>query len=413
MAATHGFSQISAQNSSQGSVTIKSLFDRLAQGTGPRALAAGRAYSCRCGRPVFFRNSICLACNTPLGYEANLRRVFPLTPGPEEDTWQLDDACAAPGTAGRTYRRCANLDSAAGCNWLVSEEEMTANPRHVCTACRLNRTIPDLSTPENGVLWGRLEGAKRRLVSLLLALDLPVASRVDQDPQHGLAFDFLHSPPGGPRTLTGHVNGVITVNIEEADHSTRERIRENMGEPYRTLLGHLRHEAGHYYWDRLIVGSAWLDPFRKLFGDERQDYMAALQSNYERGPAPGWEQRHVSAYASAHPWEDWAETWAHYLHMVDLLDTALSFGLDTRELELEIEPFSRDALFQPNDPGATRFLSFLNAWIELTAVLNELSRSMGNMDLYPFALPRPAVAKLHFIHLVIAQNAASGNQTRS
>jgi hypothetical protein len=248
-----------------------------------------------------------------------------------------------------------------------------------------------------------LEEAKRRLVSLLVALDLPVVSRVDQDTAHGLAFDFLQSPAVGPRVLTGYADGVITVNIEEADNPTRERIREQMHEPYRTLLGHLRHETGDYYWDRLIAGSSWLERFRELFGDERQDYGAALQRDYQQGPPLGWEQRHVSAYASAHPWEDWAETWAHYLHMVDILDTALSFGLHTDRLDLEIEPFSRDSLFEPNDPGGPQFLSFLNAWIELTAVLNEISRSMGQPDFYPFALPRPAVAKLHFTHLVIAQ----------
>jgi hypothetical protein len=286
---------------------------------------------------------------------------------------------------------------------LIAEREMAGNPRLLCIACRLNRTIPDLSSPENGMLWGRLEAAKRRLVSSLLALQLPVDSRVDQDPQRGLAFDFLRSLPGGPRVMTGHDGGIITINIEEADNAARERIREELHEPYRTLLGHLRHEVGHYYWDRLVAGSQWLEDFRKLFGDERQNYTAALQRNYQQGPAPGWNQQHVSAYASVHPWEDWAETWAHYLHMVDILDTSLSFGLDTRSLEMEIEPFGRDALFRPNDAGAKRFLSFLNAWIELTAVLNELSRSMGHPDLYPFALPHPAVAKLHFIHLVVVQ----------
>jgi hypothetical protein len=138
-----------------------------------------------------------------------------------------------------------------------------------------------------------------------------------------------------------------------------------------------------------------------VFGDEQQDYAAALQRNYQQGPPPGWEQQYVSSYASVHPWEDWAETWAHYLHMIDTLDTAFSFGLDTRKLDMEIEPFNRDALYQPNDPGAKRFLAFLNGWIGLTAVLNELARSMGQQDMYPFALPRPVVAKLHFIHLTV------------
>jgi hypothetical protein len=387
---------------------VKPPFAKLAVREMPKFVAADRTYSCRCGRPVFFRNSVCLACKATLGYEPHLGRVFPLASGSESGAWRLDGGDAAE----KQYWRCANLNSPAGCNWLLAEEESVGNPRMVCIACRLNRTIPDLSTPENGVLWGRIELAKRRLVALLLALDLPVASRVDQDTANGMAFDFLRSPATGPRTLTGHSDGIITVNIEEADNPTRERIREEMHEPYRTLLGHLRHEVGHYYWDRFIAGSNWLERFRGLFGDEQHDYTEALQHYYEQGPPPGWEQRHVSAYASVHPWEDWAETWAHYLHMVDTFDTALSFGLETGRLEFEIEPFGPETLFQPDDPDASRFLSFLNAWIELTAVLNEISRSMGHPDLYPFALPRCAVAKLHFVHLVIAQNANSQGSER-
>jgi hypothetical protein len=379
------------------SLPIQALFDKFAVGRKRKPILGGRSYFCRCGRPVFFRNSVCLACNTPLGYEPHLRGVFPIEQWPDSEAWHL----VAPGTPAGNYRRCANLDSPAGCNWLVSGLELDGNPRQLCIACRLNRTIPDLSIAENGVLWGRLEAAKRRLVSSLLALNLPVASRVDQDLERGLAFDFLRSPAEGPRVLTGHADGIITINIEEADDSMREKIREQLHEPYRTLLGHLRHEVGHYYWDRLIAGSNVLNDFRQLFGDEQQDYAAALQRNYQQGPTPNWEQHFVSAYASVHPWEDWAETWAHYLHMIDTLDTAFSFGLDARKLELEIEPFHRDALFKPNDPGAKRFLAFLNGWIELTAVLNELSRSMGQPDLYPFALPRPAVTKLQFIHLLV------------
>jgi len=377
------------------------LFDKFAAPRKRKPLAAGRAYFCRCGRSVFFRNSICLACQTPLGYEPHLRRVFPLTPSSDAEWWQI----AAESPNPQRYRRCANLDTPAACNWLLAEPELEGNSRQVCIACRLNRTIPDLTFPGNGVLWGRIEAAKRRLVSSLLALNLPVASRVDQDAGHGLAFDFLQTPASGPRVLTGHADGIITINIEEADDSAREKIREQLHEPYRTLLGHLRHEVGHYYWDRLIAGSNYLADFRQLFGDEQQDYASALERNYHQGPAPGWQQQFVSAYASAHPWEDWAETWAHYLHMIDTLDTAFSFGLDARKLEMEIDPFNRDALFRPNDQGSRQFLAFLNSWIELSAVLNELSRSMGQPDLYPFALPRPAVAKLHLIHLVIAARA--------
>ncbi len=357
---------------------------------------APRAYRCQCGRPVFFRNSRCLACGTALGYEPELARVLPLQPGPREGEWQLHGADAqAP-----RYRRCGNFDSPAGCNWLVPVDAQGQAPL-LCRGCRLNRTIPDLSVPENGVLWGRIEAAKRRLVSQLIALGLPVQSKVEEDPQHGLAFDFLRALPGAPVT-TGHADGVITLDIEEADDARREQLRTELHEPYRTLLGHLRHEVGHYYWDRLIRHSPRLEDFRRLFGDERQDYAAALKANYEQGPPADWARRFVTAYASCHPWEDWAETWAHYLHMVDTVDTALSFGIDADDVELSAEPWGPDALWRPDAPGAEAFLGFLNAWTELTAVLNEMSRSMGQPDFYPFVLPRPAVAKLQFIHLTVA-----------
>jgi hypothetical protein len=351
---------------------------------------APRAYRCQCGRPVFFGNSRCLGCGTALGYEPERARVLPLQPAAQQGQWQVHGA--APEAP--CYRRCANFDTPAGCNWLVAD----AQP--LCRACRLNRTIPDLSVPENGMLWARIEAAKRRLVSQLIALGLPVRSK-GEDPAQGLAFDFLRALPGAPVT-TGHAGGVITLDVEEADDARRERIRTQLHEPYRTLLGHLRHEVGHHYWDVLIGGTPRLDDFRRLFGDERQDYATALKANYEQGPPADWAQRFVTAYASCHPWEDWAETWAHYLHMVDTVDTALSFGIDADDVELSAEPWGPDALWQPDAAGAEAFLGFLNAWTELTAVLNEMSRSMGQPDFYPFVLPRPAVAKLQFIHLVVA-----------
>ncbi len=243
--------------------------------------------------------------------------------------------------------------------------------------------------------------AKRRLISSLLAFGLPVASRVSEDPEHGLAFDLLRAVPGGPPVITGHANGIITLNIEEAEDSTRERTREQMHEPYRTLLGHLRHETGHYYWDRLIAGSTWIEPFRALFGDETFDYTQALQKHYQQGPPANWQEHYVSAYASVHPWEDWAETWAHYLHLVDTLETASSFRLAIDSVELPFERFQADSLAQPEAPNAVEFLELLNAWGRMTVVLNELSRSMGLPDFYPFVLSRDAVAKLHFVHTVL------------
>ncbi len=355
-----------------------------------------RAYRCQCGRPVFFGNSQCLACGTPLGYEPDKARVLPLQQAEEPGQWQVF------GGAPRSthYRRCGNFDTAAGCNWLVRVPHHGEAPP-LCCACRLNRTIPDQGVADNQLLWSRIEAAKRRLVSQLIALGLPVHTRQGEDPQQGLAFDFLRPMPGQPPIVTGHADGVITLNIEEADDAHRERLRNALREPYRTLLGHLRHEVGHYYWDRLVRDTHWLGPFRELFGDERQDYAAALKANYDAGPPADWAQHFVTGYASSHPWEDWAETWAHYLHMVDTVDTALSFGIDADVVELATEHWGNDALWQPQAPDAEAFLGFLNAWTALTAVLNEMSRSMGQPDFYPFVLPRRAVAKLQFIHRVI------------
>jgi len=349
-----------------------------------------RTFTCRCGNHVFFRNTTCLKCQSPLGYLPAEAKLLPLDPGPEAGTWRAEGVATL-------QKCCGNRDTPAGCNWLVP----TDDPHTLCIACRLNRTIPNLEDPDNARYWSLIEGAKRRLVSELLALGLPVKSKVDEDQERGLMFDLLRSPAQGPRVMTGHAQGLITLNVEEADDSSRERIRLEMHEPYRTLLGHFRHEVGHYYWDRLVLDTPWLDRFRELFGDERADYAAALRVNYENGPPSDWRDRFISAYASTHPWEDWAETWAHYLHMIDSLGTALGFGLEAADLETTIEPFARDALYAPEDQGASRFLSLVNSWIELTMVLNELARSMGQHDFYPFVMSRPVVAKLQFVHLVV------------
>jgi hypothetical protein len=301
--------------------------------------------------------------------------------------------------------RCANFAAPAACNWLVplAPDGGVTGPL-LCCSCRLTRTVPDLADPMHGNWWARIEHAKRQLVSTLVTLGLPVQSRVAEDTERGLVFDLLRSPPGGPHVITGHADGVVTVDIEEADDATRERRRADLHEPYRTLLGHLRHEVGHYYWYRLIADSKWLEPFRALFGDERAEYAAALQRHYERGPPADWSQAHVSAYASAHPWEDWAETWAHYLHMIDALDTALSFGVGAQAIEATFEPFDERALSAPRAVGpaeADTFLVFVNAWVELATALNELSRSMGQPDFYPFVLSTAAVRKLHLVHRVV------------
>jgi len=367
---------------------LQSLDDRLERARADaraRVARLSRSYKCRCGVHVFFDNTLCLSCNSQLGFLFDEGRVAPLDPGPKPGTW------TTPGRP-EILKFCANRATPAG------------NPLEYCIACRLNRTVPDLEDADNRRYWAAIEGAKRRLVSQLVALGLPVRSKIYDDPEQGLMFDFLRSPPGGPQVMTGHAGGLIVLNVEEADDAKRERIRHAMREPYRTLLGHFRHEVGHYYWDRLVWDSKWLEPFRKLFGDERASYAEALKRNYEQGPPANWADAYISAYATMHPWEDWAETWAHYLHVVDSLSTAMGFGLDAEDIEGRITPFGLDALYAPDDPNATRFLKLLNGWLQMTMVLNELARSMGQPDFYPFVMSRPALAKLQFVQMLVFDN---------
>ena len=359
-----------------------------------------KVWSCRCGQSLFFRNSQCLACLAALGYQPEQSRLSSLQPGEAPNTWTLD----ADPQAG-LFRRCANLDTPAACNWLLPAD----GPDTLCIACRLSRTIPDLSIPENPERWRKVETAKRRLVEQLITLGLPVVPKTVDESQ-GLAFDFIGVDPDGTPPTTGHASGLITLDIKEADDAHREHVRQQLHEPYRTLLGHFRHEVGHYYWDRLIASSHWLEAFRQLFGDERTSYSQAMERHYQQGAPLDWQTRYVSAYATMHPWEDWAETWAHYLHMMDAVDTALGFGMSARDMDFDYQPFPPDTLFDPAHPGGEAFLSFVNAWIELAGMLNELSRSMGQADFYPFVLPAAVITKLHFIHLVIQEEGGRADE---
>lgn len=270
--------------------------------------------------------------------------------GSGADHWRLSDE---PGAG--LYRRCANLDTPAACNWLFPEH----NAGEFCVACSLNRTIPDLSIVENGERWRKVETAKRRLVAQLISSGCKSSPRALT--KRRAAFDFVGVDLEGKLPTTGHANGLITLNIEEADDAHREAMRVQMHEPYRTLLGHFRHEVGHYYWDRLIAETRWQEGYRNLFGDERASYADALDHHYKNGAPDNWQESSVSAYATMHPWEDWAETRAHYLHMMDAVDTALGFGMSARDMELDYQPFPLDVLYDPQHPGGPAFLSFVNA----------------------------------------------------
>ena len=343
-----------------------------------------RLYSCcNCGQTLFFENNLCEKCGHALGFSSDTMSLLTLERAGE--LWR-------PLNGGPDYHYCGNAIHGA-CNWLV---RAPAAPGKLCAACRHNATIPDISVAENLNGWRTVEIAKHRLFYMLLRLQLPLRDIVE-DPEHGLGFDFLADPPvPGLRILTGHDKGLITINLAEANDAMRECSRAKMGEPHRTLLGHFRHEIGHYFWNELIRNSDRLNAFRTMFGDHTRDYAAALKLHYEQGPAAGWEEKYVSAYASAHPWEDFAETWAHYLHILDTLETASAFGLRIHPSRSSQALLHADFNFDPYAAKTTEEL--IDAWLPLTFAMNALNRSMGHSDMYPFVLSQPVILKLGFIH---------------
>ncbi len=344
-----------------------------------------RIFHCaHCGNLVYFENHQCVRCGHVLAFIPDLQRITSLDAA-TDGTWRTPDPAAQP----RRFRLCQNYVQHQVCNWAVDAE--CADP--LCRACRLTRVIPELSVPGNQQAWYKLEVAKRRVLQNLTTIGLTWKTKAE-DAEHGLTFEFLADlPDGSAPVMTGHADGVITIALAEADDAERERRRVQMHEPFRTLVGHFRHEIGHYYWDRLVRDRKRLDIFRERFGDERADYAAALQSHYQNGAPADWRERFVSAYASAHPWEDWAETWAHYLHMVDALETAEACGVRVRP---------------PDQPAQTdEFERMMEEWLALTHMLNNLTRSLGQNDAYPFILSAVTREKIRTVHQLVRESASS------
>jgi hypothetical protein len=353
-----------------------------------------KTYTCACGQLLFFENSDCVNCHRAVGFLPDLICLSSLEKTGDELFCPTTDEAKK-----RLYKKCQNYARANVCNWMIPAENTSEN---FCTSCRLDLVIPDQSIPQNVLLWALTEAAKRRLIYSYLRLKLPLANRVD-DPKRGLGFRFLAdtTKPDGTieHVLTEHNEGLITLNIAEADDGVREKIRLGMKEPYRTLLGHFRHETGHYYWDRLVLNSTLLEPYRALFGDERKSYEDAMKTYDATGAPANWQENYISAYATMHPWEDWAESWAHYLHIQDTLEVAADFGLVGKRIK--IDPKGNTEGTQPS-LKAKPFDQVLETWAELTIALNSINRSMGLRDLYPFILSQPVIDKLHFISKVIA-----------
>jgi hypothetical protein len=290
----------------------------------------------------------------------------------------------------RRLYRCANAQLAA-CNWLVNDAG------ELCSSCSLTRTRPHESDSDGLGGFAAAEAAKRRLLFELADLQLPVLGWMQQS--GGLAFDMLSSEQ--TTVTTGHADGVITLDLDETDPAHRERMRVRLGEPYRTVLGHLRHEIAHYYQPILVPPGKPVEArCRETFGDERESYQEAMDRYYESGAPPGWEQSFVSAYATMHPWEDWAETFAHYLHVRDTLQTAAAYGV--RIDGPAVATADSAPLHSTPADTASDVPAMLQAWIPLTYALNAISRSMGALDLYPFILSPEIEAKLVFIDTLVA-----------
>ncbi len=357
-----------------------------------------------CQQILFFESVTCTRCGHSLAYLPDRAMVSAIEAAEgRADVWRPASGTAREGSP--LYRLCRNCTEHGVCNWALPADE----DAEYCRACRLNHVIPNLGSVKGKEAWRALEAAKRRVIYTLFELGLAVEPKSTLHPE-GLMFDFLEdgTSADAPKVLTGHDDGLVTINVAEADASFREKMRQRMGEAYRTVLGHFRHEVGHYFWDRLIKDGPHLAAFRDRFGDERADYAAAGKNHYESGPPADWPSRFVSAYASMHPWEDWAETWAHYLHMLDTIETANAYGLSLQPSAPSNGSGNPLAL---REVDRRSFDDLVHGWVPLSMALNSLNRSMGLNDFYPFVLSEIAIAKLRFVHDVVAGEAVDATRS--
>jgi hypothetical protein len=349
-----------------------------------------RTFTCtHCGNTLYFENDVCLKCGQTVGFRPDLMTMV--------TSAEAQAAAIQP---------CRNWSEWNACNWYVAGALDPSSG--YCLGCGFDEVVPNLSDPQRLALWTETERAKRRLIYTLLRLGLPLGPSGDKQ---GLRFRLLADervdtgavdPPAQDAVVIGHAEGQLTMNVVEADDAHREAMRKRLNEPYRTMLGHLRHEIGHYYWYRIVEGTPRLDEFRALFGDERSDYAAALAAHYSRAPGDDWQSSFVSFYASAHPWEDFAETWAHYIHILDTIETASDAGIRLGDRKLA----------EPLPLAADRpFTATLADWLPLSIAMNQLNRSMGMRDVYPFTLTDRVIDKLTFVHRCVL--ATQTNQAAS
>lgn len=314
-----------------------------------------RIFDCPvCGENLFFENTAC-ACGAEVAYDPD-RASFV-----------------------QAFTPCANRDQIR-CNWIAEGDA------GLCRACAMTEVIPDIGGPENVSLWAEAELAKRWVLANLARWGWFTSGDDGRRPVFRLLSE--QTSAGEAPVSMGHADGIVTINVTEANPAERARRRVELGEPLRTMIGHFRHELGHFFFTRLTDRSDFTEVFRDIFGNEQADYAAALQRHYADGAPADWQNNYVSAYSSAHPHEDWAECFAHLLHLTDIVDSFVAAGLDSDEAPApDYDPY--------DETDTDRLITF---GAELGIALNHVNRSMGLPDIYPFVLSRPIRDKLAFVH---------------
>ena len=311
----------------------------------------------RCKGTLYFNNRAC-GCGTQVAFD------------PEAEKFEILDAA------------CANREQ-IGCNWKAASGQGS-----LCRACAMTEVVPDSMVNTNVPLWADTEAAKRWVLVNLGQWGWLKAGDQGPWPRFHLLSEVTSSGPA-PVTM-GHADGLITINVTEADPAQRVARREKLSERYRTLTGHFRHELGHYVFQRLVEDERFAAAFRNRFGDERADYGAALSQHYDNGPPQGWQDNHITEYASSHPHEDWAETFAHLVHLTDMIDSANATGLRQSSTGVP-DPY------RTSDGDAV-----ISAGANLGIAFNHVNRSMGLFDLYPFVIAPAVRDKLAFVRAAVA-----------
>ncbi|MGE0214146.1 zinc-binding metallopeptidase family protein [Mycolicibacterium sp.] len=349
-----------------------------------------RAFACpACAAFTPFEADRCAACRTPVGLHLPTTSMVAL----DGDAVRVD---------GQRWIRCTQAETLQ-CNWLVPDEHVDAGQRGRCLADSLIRREPDAADTVAREKLVPTTAALRRLVFQLLDIGLPVEPYFRRT--GGLAFDLLSSFSEDRPVTIGHADGVITIDLVESLDAYRESLRVRLGEPYRTMLGHFRHEVGHYYQNVLVEtgpgAQRHLTECRALFGDERAGYGEAIDRHYRFGAPADWQDTFISEYATMHPWEDFAECFAHYLHITDTLDTAREAGMVLHADRVRFRA-PRDVTPSPcyDDASVHRLL---DDWAWIALFFNRVNTAMGKPPLYPFTIPPPVADKLDFVHRVIRE----------